>query len=281
MSEARQRALLREMKAAGVDWLRIDYYPRSPSLAHLILSAQDAGISVDAILEDFGTSPDRFASFAADAVARLNSRAYEILNEVNLAGVPASAYVPVLKAAYAAIKRGQPRAIVLASGLGPGPGASEPYRYLNAMYAAGAKNYFDAANLHPYSYPAMPWPARCQSWNAFCYDAPAMHSVMVGHGDGDKPIWFTEFGCPTGTQDGYPKACSYQRLAAQLTQAYGQTRKWPWARAFFVFDWQDDDVDGDFGLRLSSGAPKPFAFAAFKRFSDYGLFLREEMKKGV
>jgi polysaccharide biosynthesis protein PslG len=267
MSSRDQRAVLELMKADGVAWLRIDYYPNDSGLRHFIESARREGINADVILEDYAATPAQFAVFARNAAAKLDSPAYEILNEVNLykPAIPAAKYVPVLQAAYRSIKQAAPHAIVLASGLGPGTGAAAPDRYLEAMYKAGAKGYFDAANLHPYSYPAMPMSSPCQSWNTFCHGAPAMRSVMVKYQDDATPIWFTEFGCPTGTAGGYSKACTDEQLAAQLTQAYAQSRKWSWVAAFFVFDWQDNDVDGDFGLYRANGDPKPYALGAFRR----------------
>lgn len=268
MSGGERHAVLALMKADGVSWLRIDYYPNDSRLRHLIESAQGEGIKVDAILEDYDATPQRFAAFARDAASHLGSDAYEILNEVNLhkPAIPAEKYVPVLRAAYDAIKQSDPHAIVLAAGLAPGTGAAAPDRYLEAMYEAGAKGRFDAANLHPYSFPSMPMPSPCQSWNTFCHGAPAMRAVMTKYGDAKKSIWFTEFGCPTGTAAGYRKACADQQLASQLTDAYMQSREWSWVGSFFVFDWKDDAVDGDFGLYLANGDPKPYALSAFKRF---------------
>jgi polysaccharide biosynthesis protein PslG len=268
MSVGKQRAVLDLMKADGVSWLRIDYYANDSGLRHFIESAQRDGIKVDVILEDYDATPEQFAIFARDAAAQLGSAAYEILNEVNLykPAIPAAQYVPVLQAVYNAIKQSAPHATVLASGLGPATGSAAPDRYLEAMYESGARGYFDAANLHPYSFPAPPMSSPCQSWNTFCHGAPAMRAVMVKHNDGDRPIWFTEFGCPTGTGGGYRKACTDAQLAAQLTQAYAQSRTWGWVGSFFVFDWQDNDVDGDFGLYLANGDPKPYALRAFERF---------------
>ena len=268
MSPSEQHAVLELMKSDGVTWLRVDYYPNDVKLRHLIVSAQAAGIKVDALLEDFGATPNEFAVFARNAVVQLGSNAYEILNEVNLhkPAITAAEYVPILSAAYEAVKKADPHAMVLASGLGPGTGPSEPAHYLEAMYLAGARGYFDAANLHPYSFPAMPMSSPCQSWNTFCHGAPAMREVMLRYGDSNKQIWFTEFGCPTGSAAGYPKACTYEKLADMLTQAYAQSRRWSWVGGFFVFDWRDNDVDGDFGLYLTTGDPKPYALNAFERF---------------
>jgi polysaccharide biosynthesis protein PslG len=256
MSEAERRDAIARMHADGVAWLRLDYYPASSFDDAFVFAARQAGIRVDLLLEDFAAPPGAFAVFARRTATRFRPvgvDTFEILNEVNLyrPAIPAPRYVALLQGAYVAIKGVDAGATVIASGLGPGPGRDDPATYLRAMYGAGAKGYFDAAALHPYSYPAMPLPpprSGCQSWNAFCAGAPALRAVMNAHGDGAKPIWFTEFGCPTGTTVGYRKACSDERLARQIAQAYAQSRAWGWVGAFFVFSWRDSASDGDFGL---------------------------------
>src|SRR5262249_29543224 len=159
-----------------------------------IKDAEAVGIHVDVLLEYFRATPAEFANFGTKAVNTLKPlgvHTYEILNEVNLytPTITAAQYVPVLKAAYTAIKSVDPSSIVLMSGLGPGPGDQAPDTYLQAMYTVGAQGYFDVANLHPYSYPDMPAPAvasDCQNYNSFCHGLPAMHAVMEQNGDGHK-----------------------------------------------------------------------------------------------
>jgi hypothetical protein len=275
MNDAQRRDAIARMRADGVAWLRLDYYPDSPFDDAFVLAARQAGIRVDLLLEDFSATPGAFAVFARRAAARFRAPGvdtFEILNEVNLyrPAISAPRYVALLQAAYTAIKGVDAGSTVLASGLGPGPGRDDPATYLRAMYEAGAKGYFDAAALHPYSYPAMPLPpprSGCQSWNAFCSGAPALRAVMDAHGDGGKPIWFTEFGCPTGTTAGARKACSTARLARQIAQAYARSRAWGWVGAFFVFSWRDSASDGDFGLYTAAGSPKPYVVPAFLRIA--------------
>ena len=55
---------------------------------------------------------------------------------------------------------------------------------------------FDALGYHPYSYPYPPMYKA--DWNTF-YRTPAVHALMVKHGDGAKRIWGTEAGYPTGS----------------------------------------------------------------------------------
>jgi hypothetical protein len=272
MSSSQQQAVINQMKSDGVRWLRLDYYKDSSFDYQFIKDAEATGINVDILLEDFGATPAEFSSFGTKAVNTLKPlgvHTYEILNEVNLytPTITAANYVPILKAAYTTIKSADPSSIVLMSGLGPGPGSQEPYTYLQAMYTAGAKGYFDAANLHPYSYPDMPAPAvasNCKSYNGFCYDLPTMHAVMEQHGEGNKKIWLTEFGCPTGTHAGYPASCTDAILAQQITQAFYQANAWEWTGPFFVFSWQDTTQNGDFGLYYTNGTPKSAALSAFK-----------------
>jgi hypothetical protein len=139
------------------------------------------------------------------------------------------------------------------------------------MYAAGAEGYFDAANLHPYSFPDMPAPAvaaDCYNYNAFCYDLPTIHAIMEQNGDGNKKIWLTEFGCPTGSDDGISASCTDSTLAQQITQAFDQANTWPWTGPVFVFSWQDNTTDGDFGLYDANGSPKTATLSAFKQVAS-------------
>ncbi|HWS83134.1 MAG TPA: hypothetical protein VN207_02635 [Ktedonobacteraceae bacterium] len=273
MSSSQQQAVINQMKSDGVQWLRLDYYNNDSYDYQFIKDAEDAGINVDVLLEDFSATPAEFSSFGTEAVHTLQPlgvHTYEILNEVNLytPTITAANYVPILKAAYTAIKNADSSSTVLMSGLGPGPNSQEPYTYLQAMYAAGAQGYFDAANLHPYSFPDMPAPAAtadCQNYNAFCYDLPAMYAVMEQNGDGNKKIWLTEFGCPTGTDDNNPASCTDATLAQQITQAFNRANVWEWTGPLFLFSWQDNTENGDFGLYDANGSPKTAALSAFKQ----------------
>jgi hypothetical protein len=157
--------------------------------------------------------PNTYATFAGAAATRYGPQgvhAYEIWNEANLnqwwvGGPDAAAYVTLLKAAYPAIHAGDPAATVVTSGLAPHGDLAQdptdpvsPVNYLKAMYAAGAHGYFDAFGLHPYPpLPHAPLSGKI-GWNALLQTA-LEHDTMLANGDGDKQIWGTEYGAPTGT----------------------------------------------------------------------------------
>ena len=267
MSSSQQQTVIDNMKSDGVQWLRLDYYPNDSYDYQFIKDAESAGINVDVLLEDFGATPAEFANFGTHAVNTfkpLGVNTYEILNEVNTytPTITASDYVLILKAVYPAIKAEDSSATVLISGL---DSSSKPDAYLQAMYDAGAKGYFDAVNAHPYTYPDMPAPSHCPSSNAFCHGLPNLYSVMQQNGDSNKKIWITEFGCPTGTDADRPAACTDTTLAQQITQAFKQAKAWGWTGPLFIFSWQDNKKDGDFGLYNLNGSPKTAALAAFRQ----------------
>lgn len=276
MNSSRQQAVINQMKSDGVEWLRLDYYPDDSFDYQFIKDAATAGINVDVLLEDFLATPAEFANFGTQAVHTFKSfgvNTYEILNEVNTYtptitahAITAHDYVLILKAVYPAIKAADSSATVLMSGL---DSSSKPEVYLQAMYDAGAKGYFDAVNAHPYSYPDMPTPTYCRPYNAFCYGLPNLYTVMQRNSDGNKKIWITEFGCPTGTDAGRPAACIDKTLAQQITQAFNQARAWAWTGPLFLYSWQDNKKGGDFGLYNLNGSPKTAALAAFKQAASY------------
>lgn len=256
MSSSQQQVVISQMKSDGVQWVRLDYSSNSTFDYQFAKDAETAGIDVDVILEDNGYTK------AVTTLKPIGVHTYEILNEVNY-HMSAAQYTATLKTAYIAIKAVDPSATVLMSGLGTGPGSQEPYTYLQAMYAAGAKGYFDAANMHPYSFPDNPTQTS-DAWNPWSY-LPQMHTIMVNNGEGNKKIWLTEFGCPTGANPILPNACTDATFAQQITQAYNQASAWGWAGPLFIFSWEDNTTDGDFGLYYSNGSPKTVALGAFRQ----------------
>lgn len=93
-----------------------------------------------------------------------------------------------------------------------------------------------------------------------------MRQVMDANGDTSKPIWITEFGCPTSPTGLYPGMCADAQLGQQITNAYATARSATWRPGpLLVYDWQDDPscMDGCFGLYRADGTAKPAALAAF------------------
>jgi hypothetical protein len=248
-----------EMVGDGVKYYRTDTNCTSYELT-AIQAVEAAGIQDDAIIENpcAGNSP---ADYAAQSTAVVNAlkpygvHIFEIMNEPNCNNVSASDYTAILKASYVAIKAAYPSATVLTGGLCSAGGSNEPYTYLTAMYAAGAQGYFDAANVHPYSFPDTPLQTS-DSWNPWSY-LEQMHQIMADNGDGNKQIWLTEFGCPTGTDGGYPADCTDMTEGEQITEAFTQARQLGFIGPLFIYSWQDSDsADGDFGLYNTNGTAK-------------------------
>jgi hypothetical protein len=145
--------------------------------------------------------------------------AYEIWNEANFDQyydpISPASYTAILKAVYPALKAIDPSATVVAAGLGAGSTTAatmNPVDFVAAMYAAGAKGYFDALAFHPYQ-ETTPF----SQGNTAAYplqQAQAMAALMASNGDyitdasgqplldasGNpvtKKLWITEYGLPT------------------------------------------------------------------------------------
>jgi polysaccharide biosynthesis protein PslG len=165
----------------------------------------------------FPTNAADYGRFASAAVQRYGANssipslrgsitAWSIWNEPNhqefsLPKPDPAKYVQMLQAAYPAIKAADPDATVITGGTAPAPDTADgteisPETWLRDLYALGAKGYFDAVGHHPYMFPTNP--LEPHPWNAFTQTI-ALHDVMVANGDGDKKIWGTEVGAPTGT----------------------------------------------------------------------------------
>ena len=273
MTATEQQSVISLMTSDHVHWLRLD----EPGNEAFAQRAEASGIEVDAVIKGSTSSSSSLAGTCTHVARSLKPdgvQTYEVLNEINRQ-ISAEAYVPLLKTCYNAIKSSDPASTVLSSGLSDATGNEAPVMYLRAMYAAGAKSYFDAVAVHPYSFgwvnvaneSAPMYPA---SWNTF-YELPTVYQVMKDNGDGSKKIWLTEYGCPTGTEGGYQNPhgrawCTDASLATDITQAYNQANTWSWIGNLFIYNWQDASSggDGDFGLYYSNGSPKPDSLAAFK-----------------
>lgn len=132
-------------------------------------------------------SPQYFADFLTAAAARYQGRIHywELWNEPDFTthtwNGTLQQYVDlVLKPGYLAVKQVDANARVLLGGLAGDTN-------MNAMYAAGAKPYFDIANFHAY------FPASQGIATAVDHVESAMHA----NGDDAKPIWLSEFGMVT------------------------------------------------------------------------------------
>jgi hypothetical protein len=219
---------------------------------------------------------DAYATFVAEAVKRyqpLGVRHWEIWNEPNQAQWwrprpdPAS-YADLLQRGSRAAKAVDPNAVIVTAGLAPAPDAEDGNQvnaatFVRRLYDAGAGGSFDAVGMHPYSFPVRP--TFDHPMNAFAGTMPALHQLMVEHGDGAKKIWLTEYGAPTHGAG----AVSEDDQGAFLDEAFRTIAGWDWAGPLFVYHYRDTGTDrGDreqnFGLVRADGEPKP----AWRRLAE-------------
>ena len=209
-----------------------------------------------------------YANFAALAAGRYASKgidSWQIWNEANLRDFwkpypNPTKYAGMLKAASVAIKKANPSAKVIATGLAPvrttrEKGHITALDFLNELYAEGAGSSFDAVGVHPYTYPDLP--TDTSRWNAF-QGVYSLRDLMVRMGDGGKPIWITEFGAPTGTAS---NAVSEARQVSILSSGIALARAWSWSGPMMIYGGVDLGTDvsnseENFGFVKQSLEPK-------------------------
>lgn len=192
-----------------------------------------------------------FAAFMRQLAARYRGQvaAYEIWNEPNLdyewgfRRPDAAQYTALLKAAYEAVKAVDPGAKVIAAGLSTtGQGsdtAAGDLDYLQAMYDAGARGYFDALGSHPYGFGRDP--EEDDPWGLALARVAQQREIMVANGDAATPVWITEMGWALATHwnlgDDHSAGVDELTQADYLQRALDRIqRDWPWIEAAFLFN---------------------------------------------
>jgi polysaccharide biosynthesis protein PslG len=298
-SSAEIDAGLDALAATGARWLRIDFDwsviqaggPHSFDWSRtdrIVDGATARGLSIIALVaytpvwaRPSGTpdknppsNPDdyaRFVSAAAQRYAPSKVTTWEIWNEPNVSTFwypkpDPEGYTALLVRAAAAIKAVEPHATIISGGLAPASdnasGSQIDIRtFLTRVYAAGGGRAFDAVGLHPYSFPRLPLFAA--DYNTFLA-TPALHQVMVDHGDAAKKIWGTEIGAPTAGGGG---SVTDAVQSAILVQAYQLWTAWTFTGPLIWFSYEDSgsdagDRDEHYGLVDAAGRAKP-ALAVF------------------
>lgn len=213
------------------------------------------------------TNPDNFAAFAAAVAERYGTTIdyYQIWDEPNLASQwgglhpDPERYTTLLQGAYQAIHAGDRTATVIAAALAPtderGPENWNEVDYLEALYAAGANAYFDAAAGKPYGYDVGPYDRTIGPNIANFSRIITLREVMVAHDDSDKALWGSNFGWDHLPDDwqGAPSIWGQVSAADQIRythEAYTRaTTEWPWMGGLILQHWQppaptDDPIQG-------------------------------------
>jgi hypothetical protein len=271
------------MKDVGARWVRLNVnWQSSPSsYSRAVDLSRNAGSRIVMMADgtvpsnpaDYAAAMRNFASYYAGRV-----EAYEVWNEENLqrfwpSGPNPGQYAALLRAAYPAIKAGDPNAKVVFGGL-----SLNDYQFVEGAYAAvpDLGRYFDVMATHPYTwgatYPEAAWtdPSTGRMHKGAFAAYREVRATMLAHGD-DKPIWFTEFGWATTTSPGEGVDAATQ--ADYLTRAlrcveqdpYVQVALWYNLRnSYFRHD--EDSWNGQLGLMYTDFSKKP----AYYSFKSYG-----------
>jgi hypothetical protein len=271
LSQRKLDRLFSEFSRMGLTWVRVDLnwsrVERKPGHFtwsepdRVITTARKHGLEVLAILgyspewanggAGGGTPPSSaasiapFAKAAASRYAKLGVATWEIWNEANLAPnwspqPDPAGYAGLLQAANTAIKAMQPDATVLATGLAAASVVSTEQNmpaldFLSGLYSTGAANSFDGISVHPYTYPGL----ASTPGSAF-QRLQLLRDLMVDQGDGDKLVWVTETGAPTGTGTG---AVSQRRQARILVDVLRTSVSYPWIGPILVYGGIDAGTD--------------------------------------
>ncbi|MCD6289060.1 MAG: hypothetical protein J7M34_01060, partial [Anaerolineae bacterium] len=217
---------------------------------------------------------DAYLQFVRAVVRRYRGRVrgYIVWNEPNLAsewkGKPnPAAYASLLQHAYLVIKQEDPLAIVVSAGLAStnerSDEALDDHIFLDAMYRAGARLFFDALGVHPYGF-AYPPEDPCGAHGGFNMSRILdLRAIMEAHGDRSKPVWATEVGWTThGVGDHAWLTVSPEEQADYLVRAWRRARReWPWLDVFTVWNLSlgnpDEDEKIGYSLLDEEGSPKP------------------------
>ncbi|MGC8782757.1 MAG: hypothetical protein ACP5UQ_17990, partial [Anaerolineae bacterium] len=219
-----------------------------------------------------------FGAFAAAVARRYGALvdAYQIWHEPNIAPhwgrrpIAPEDYLGLLREAALQIRAADPGAQIILAALAPNtePGGANmsDLAFLDALYRAGGRPWFDAVAGQPYGFSA---PADEPASPAVLNFARVqlLREIMVRHGDGRKRIWATAFGwnaLPEGWA-GRPspwgqvtagQQAGYARQAVELAAT-----RWPWLGPLF---WAAacpvrpaDDPWRGFALCAADGSRRP------------------------
>jgi hypothetical protein len=195
-----------------------------------------------------------FGDFVAAVVQRYKGRVhyYQIWNEPNLAfewgnqvATPAQ-YTELLRIAYLRAKAVDPSVVIISAALAPtienSDRAMSDVDFLQGMYAAGAKPYFDVLSTNAYGLRNGPDDWRFNRQDDVNFSRPVLlREIMVQNGDASKPIWASEIGWnslpPNWPQVPIWGSVSRALQAAYTVRAYLRAQQqWPWMDVMAV--WQ-------------------------------------------
>jgi O-antigen ligase len=207
---------------------------------------------------DFGNFARAFATRYGDQVDY-----YQIWDEPNITPhwgnreVDPAGYSHLLRDAAIQIRAIDPGAVILTAALAPnvelGGANMSDVLYLDALYRAGAAEWFDSVGAQPYDFgaPADSPPDPDQlNWRRVAL----LRDVMEAHGDEDSAVWAVSFGW---------SAPEPEELAAAVLSARSD---WPWLGPMLWAAWSPQDLHGRYALTDLAGQPR----LGYEGFRDLG-----------
>jgi hypothetical protein len=159
-------------------------------------------------------------------------------------------YVALMKAVYGPLKQAAPKLPVIAGSFVGTNGA-----WLKAMYAAGAKGFYDGLAVHFYDLPLKA--------------LKSTRAVQKAAGD-TKPLWLTEFGWTSCLRKGGPRTLadhpcvSAAEQARGLTDIYRAVARTSWIAGATMYMLRDQSKAYQFGL-LTQANKRKASFAAVRK----------------
>jgi polysaccharide biosynthesis protein PslG len=204
--------------------------------------------------------PDNFADygdFVYTVVSHLKTkgiRYYQIWNEPNIflgwgKQPDPAAYVQLLKIGYTRAKEADPNAIILSAPLAITLEHSDrntsDLDFLKAMYAAGAKDYFDVLSANAYGLLLPPTDPPDPGKLNF-QRVTLQRRIMEDNGDAAKPVWFDEFGWNASPADMPTDKLIWGRVTEQQQADYTRDAirlartQWPWVGVINLWYFRQD-----------------------------------------
>jgi len=213
-------------------------------------------------------------------------------------------YAEMLRIAYQRAKEADPNVYVLSAPLAytlgephPEPGkwrSMNDLEYLQGLYEAGAAQWFDifSANAFGMDRPPEdpPDPAVLNFQRVLL-----QREIMVRYGDGDKAVWFNEYGWNASPASFPDDALTWKRVSEDEQAEYTvrgiemARSEWPWAGVFFIWYFrqvgQIPATSSEYYFRMVDPdfTPRPVYFAVQKaaRQGPAGLGYYEETNPAV
>ncbi len=186
---------------------------------------------------------DDYGDFVEAVVRHFQGRihTYQIWNEPNIypewgnQPVSPEGYTALLRVAYTRAKAVDPTVVILSAPLAPtieltGRDLND-FLFLQRMYDAGARDYFDVLSVQDYGLWSGPLDRRMRP-RVLNFSRPMyIRDIMIRNGDGNKAIWASEVGW-NSTPEGVP--ANYGRTSEALRARYAAEAfrraqdEWPW-----------------------------------------------------